>query len=494
MSIYQIVAGPGTGKTYTSVSAGMLLSGVLSSKSGATKEQQIIYTTLTSEIPQSKSIIYLAHTNTNIAQIKSRLPPDTKVQTFHGAGMSALIRMHGYQKPVNNRMDGFIADITGSSFARLPFKDRVAWNGCKKIVSLLKQEWKEPTPDNLIYLKMKYPELLNYTIPEDWQIRCSDLLARSLHPNKCLEYSDMTWLAAKRLRGPMYDTAIVDESQDLGGATFELAIRLARNILCCGDPNQAINAFSGSDEDIFDHILDISDANFPLKTTFRLPPNLITKANRIKPNSVLPGPNKIPGIEENISYTTFIKKLSVLPPLTTTDPPHLNTITIARTNAPLITLALSLQKHGIKSKLANKELPDRLIAQLKHLGINSNLSNLSASLSEHLERTQRRGSSVLTMITQDYNECILQLAATCTSLPELHKQIKQICTPQPNCPHHLFTTIHGAKGLEAENVFILNPPVEHPLANQNPIGRLQETNVKYVAYTRSRANQYYVCQ
>src|SRR5699024_6399730 len=110
------------------------------------------------------------------------------------------------------------------------------------------------------------------------------------------------------------DLGIVDESQDLSSCMYEFLIRLCKNLLFCGDPNQAIGAFMGADEAMFQRIIDTSDAVFPLKTTFRCPPNIITKANRLIANSVLPGPNKIPGREENIGYQKYCEKLAGLSP------------------------------------------------------------------------------------------------------------------------------------------------------------------------------------
>lgn len=60
-------------------------------------------------------------------------------------------------------------------------------------------------------------------------------------------------------------------------------------------------------------------------------------------------------------------------------------------------------------------------------------------------------------------------------------------------PDVLLSTIHRAKGLEAERIFLLNPD-EMPLkwSNQQAWELEQEYNIKYVALTRAKHELYLV--
>lgn len=493
MSIFQIDAGPGSGKTYTSIMTGMYLTDFLTRyPSNATKEQEVIYKTLKAEIPKPKKIAYFAHTNTIVDELKTRLPTGSQVNNFHSAGLSLLTRTFGYQALARDRLDGFISDLTGQNLRRLPYKDKSEWIAAKKITNLLKQEYLDPTEDNLSYLKAKYPDLTLYSIPKDWSHRADQLLKKSLHPNKKVDYIDMVWMAAKHARRPIYDLGIVDESQDISKTVYVLLTRICKHLICSGDPNQAIMAFTGACEDIFQQIVEVSDGVFPLKTTFRCPPNIITKANIVIPKSVLPGPNKIPGREENISYNTFIDKLSNLDPTCTVNGKRkLNTLVMCRTNAPLIALALPLLHRRVPVKLADKDLPARLKGHLKKAKATT-IGALEHRLTAYADSIRRRNNPLLDLITEDFNSSLLQLAHNCSSIKELEEKITVVCTPRPNQEAHLFATIHKAKGLEAYNCFIINPPIQSPLANQTEIGRLQETKVEFVAITRTMDNLYWV--
>lgn len=489
MSIYQIDAGPGSGKTTTAICAGVIMGGNTPYPRNSTQEQITIYRTLKQELPATRSIAYFAHTTTIRDELKARLPAKTPIFTLHGAGQSQLIKMFGFQQLNRNRMDKFIEEITGQNIFRLPFKESRHWVGVKFIVNLLKQEFLDPTEDNLDYLKQKYPDLHLQSIPSDWVVRAEDLLLRSYHPNKCVEFNDMIWMAAKHIRRTTYKLGIVDESQDLSASMYELLIRMCDHILFCGDPNQAIGAFMGADEAMFQRIICSSEAVFPLKTTFRCPPNIITKANRLIPNSVLPGPNSIPGEEKNIGYQQFCDKISSLSPRT--EDGKLNTLVMCRTNAPLIVLALLLNQKGVPCKLADKDLADKLIKQLKSFKVKT-IAQLEPALDNYVINMKNRNNPMLLMMAEDFSEAIRLLSSGCSTILKLEERIKKVCTPSTK-DAHLLATIHKSKGLEANYTFIVNPPVEHPLANQNPVHMKQEKHVHFVALTRTKRDLYWVC-
>lgn len=492
MAIYQINAGPGSGKTHTSTLTGMMISGLILSPPGsATDEQRVIYSTLTSELPQTKKIVYLAHTNTVKDTLKKRLPKGTKVYNFHGLGMMELKKLFGYQARNFNRTDEFIAKIIGRPLNTLPFKELFAWVAVKNVVRLLKQEWKEPSHDSLAYLRIKYPELSLQSIPEDWIERAKKLFALSLIPNGKLEHEDMIWLAAQKVKFQSYDVGIVDESQDVSASSYQLLIHTCKSLLFCGDPNQAIMAFAGGDEKMFNHITDMSDAVFPLKTTFRLPPNFVTNANRLIKGSVLPGTNKIPGEEASITFSTYLDKMSNLnPTITEGTSSTLNTLTVSRTNAQLILAGLSLSQKNIPVNISDRNLGNILTRKIDKLKLQS-LDNLQSKLESYLDRIRSKSNSMLLMLEEDFCECLLNLSHGCSTIKALKEKIAELCTPNTS-DAHLLTTIHGGKGLEAYNVFILNPPIESPLAKQNPIAAIQEINVHFVGITRTKKNQYWV--
>ena len=93
----------------------------------------------------------------------------------------------------------------------------------------------------------------------------------------------------------------------------------------------------------------------------------------------------------------------------------------------------------------------------------------------------------------DTIETIFALADGCNTIDELKERIKIVFSDEVQGV--TFSSIHKAKGAEAERVFILQPDlIPHPMAlksgNQESIQ--QEYNIKYVALTRSKSELYFV--
>ena len=85
---------------------------------------------------------------------------------------------------------------------------------------------------------------------------------------------------------------------------------------------------------------------------------------------------------------------------------------------------------------------------------------------------------------RDQAETLLCILDHCEQDPKkIAFQIEKIFTD--NVEGIVFCTIHKAKGLEAKNIFILNPELlPHPMAKRDWQIE-QEMNLKYVAITRS---------
>jgi superfamily I DNA/RNA helicase len=82
------------------------------------------------------------------------------------------------------------------------------------------------------------------------------------------------------------------------------------------------------------------------------------------------------------------------------------------------------------------------------------------------------------------------LSEGCTTIRELQDKIDAIFSD--DAEGVVFSSIHKAKGLEAERVFILHPELmPHPMAKQD-WEQVQERNIEYVAITRTLSELIYV--
>jgi superfamily I DNA/RNA helicase len=88
---------------------------------------------------------------------------------------------------------------------------------------------------------------------------------------------------------------------------------------------------------------------------------------------------------------------------------------------------------------------------------------------------------------EDQVETIMAIADGCQTIQGLKSKISS--TFSDDLDGVVFSSIHKAKGLEWDKVYILRPDLmPHPIAND----RQQEENIRYVAYTRSKDKLYFV--
>jgi superfamily I DNA/RNA helicase len=292
----------------------------------------------------------------------------------------------------------------------------------------------------------------------------------------------MVWLAAKKIRKPIYQYGIVDESQDNSAMTFALLQASCENLMFFGDPNQAINAFAGADHMMFEKIENMADFTFPLKQTFRCPPAIVRRANEIRPGGVLEGPNKADAKIANIEHSLMQRMLIDLPPR--------DVLIVARTNASIISAALRLLTGDpyVDCHIPEKDLYKSTVKYIESLYPKS-MDQLYDRLEEEKEKAAGMRNTIAAMNILDRCISIEYFMEQSDDLEDLFHNMAKVLQRKTG---HKLLTLHSAKGLEAKNVFILNPPVEHPLALQNPISAEQEYNLHFVGITRSSLNLYYV--
>ena len=122
----------------------------------------------------------------------------------------------------------------------------------------------------------------------------------------------------------------------------------------------------------------------------------------------------------------------------------------------------------------------------------NDLNALSSKLQDYLKRNERARNPIWSFICRDKVSCIKQYMNEVSTYSALLSLIEDAV--KPNKAGFKFTTIHKGKGMEAENVFIINSPIEIQEAMQHPIAREQEINCHFVALTRSALNLYWLTQ
>lgn len=486
-----ISAGPGCGKTHTLVDSYLFYRtanpAMWLSRFENTEEQATIYEWCRSNFPKEGEkhlpAIYMAYNTEIVKELTKRVHKDCEVRTHHGWGYKVIQKHYGYV-PVNERAGEILVEkITGQSLVHN--KNRFAWITTLRFVDKLKEELLDISQENFYLLQMKYSDLAPYKIHQDMCQQAGELIRASKQVDRRIgiTYADQVWLALFLLNKPWYPIGFVDECQDLSPARLALSFKLCEHLAFCGDENQAINAFSGADPYSISRIRELVDLELTLKTSFRLPPNHAENANQIRPTAqVRPLPGKEPGKMDRINASDILDWA--------TNNLENNPLVVCRYNAPLVKLALLL----IKQQIPCKTLGDTLAKSLKNTVKNRNardLDDLLIKLEKFEQRCLETGDELAKQATTDKMDCIRYILRSCTTLGDFDHIVDQLLLPPKGSKFVKLSTVHKAKGLESSIVGVLNPPVPSDRA-KTTIQKEQETNINFVAQTRSKKDMYYI--
>jgi superfamily I DNA/RNA helicase len=102
-----------------------------------------------------------------------------------------------------------------------------------------------------------------------------------------------------------------------------------------------------------------------------------------------------------------------------------------------------------------------------------------------LERLYSQGKDNQALALEDKKDCIMIFVDKATTVGGIIEEIKRVFDGNDN-GEIMLSTVHKAKGLEADNVYILaTERMPHPK------GGNEENNICYVAITRAKKNLFY---
>jgi DNA helicase-2/ATP-dependent DNA helicase PcrA len=299
----------------------------------------------------------------------------------------------------------------------------------------------------------------------------------------------MVWLPHRLGVAPdQFDLLLVDEAQDLNRAQQSLALAASAvgRLVPVGDRNQAIYGFSGADCDALPRLTNLLDdagdrgcRTLPLTVTWRCPTSHVGLARRIVPDL-----EPAPGAAEGEVRTASLKEIAraVQP----------GDLVICRKNAPVVSLTYRLVLAGVPAVMRGRDIGKgllSLIARLKPADVPDLIAKVEDYREKEERRLERRNAAASAFeALEDRCNCLGQLAAQAESLDALGRFIRQVFDDaQGPGAAVVLSSVHRAKGLEAETVYVLDPK-SLPLVRRDsrPWERVQERNICYIAATRSK--------
>lgn len=410
------------------------------------------------------------------AELATRLPPTVPACTLHSLGFAAVRRTFGNVAVDENKLRKLAQSLAPDAYPSV----RIA---AEQLARLCKYTLCGTTPEDLDTLVEHYGTEVDDRDRTKVYKLVGRLIEQSAAQTAVVDYDDMVWFPARHgLQPDSFGLLLVDEAQDLNRAQQSLAKAAVPSgrIGFIGDRHQACYGFTGADTDGLPRLTkELSATVLPLTVTWRCPALHVELARQIVPE-LEAAPNAIEGevATDNLKGIAA----SVRP----------GDLVIARKNSPIVGLTYRLVLAGVPALMRGREI-GRGLVQLIHRLKPASIGDLIDRIEEHRDKEERRLRRKDAPASQhdalnDRCDCLGQLASQVTSLDQLEEFItsKFDDNVKPGeCV--VLSSVHRAKGLEADNVFVLDPG-SLPLVRRDSKAwqRTQERNLVYIAVTRAK--------
>jgi superfamily I DNA/RNA helicase len=432
------------------------------------------------QLPSWWRVVYAVFNKKIQTAALERMPKHVNVRTTHSLGFADVQKYAGHKVEVDeDKVKKIVKRLISDTWEA----ERHLISTVCSIISKLKNTLMEPTIDSILYVSERWGVELNGSLP-----RVVDLTQSAMRLSNrdlwTVDFDDMIYLPVK-LRMPIrqWDVILGDEVQDWNKAQLQYLQRALKPdgfCLVVGDSNQSIYGFRGADTEAMDRIkAELNAMPMPLSITYRCPKLHVKFINALFPSIPFEAaPNAIEGSIESVSEIQFLDQVAEVD----------GSMTLCRTNAPLVRPVLALLKRGVKAFIVGRDIGKNLINLVKKFkkeDIAEMLEELMAYEAIEKAKLLKQEKAIAAQMLMDKVDAIIALCDGLKTVTQLADRINQIFDDE-NGEGRMFSTVHKAKGLEAETVFILEPQLmPHPMA-QKDWELQQEDNIAYVAYTRSK--------
>ena len=479
----------GTGKTSTIVWSVESLYGQMPEAIQLSKQQQAIM----KEIKQGtspESVCFAAFNVSTRDTMEKKLSdvPNCDVTTMHSLGLSTIRAHNGkkrkYTKVNKWKTNNLIEEIHDGVQCRVLYRKYPGYvQAVKRLAQLCKYtspESEKVSKEQMLSLVAKYSVDLSNEEERIFETT-QRVLELAKEKTTVVDFDDMIWLPnVLRLPIPKYELLLVDESQDLNTCQQFLALKAGERIAVVGDEHQAIYGFAGADTESMSTMASMLSARdgletLPLTVTRRCGQAIVEEAKEIVPEfEAHPSTGDGEVCYEDLEYICAREGSKMI---------------LCRINAPLIREAFVLINAGVSVKVLGDDIRGSLIGLINMLKPD-NVNDLVHKTHEYEDKMVRKirktkYSESACIAIQDKCSCLRTFCNYADSIREVIDAINELFDEEKRSMIVL-SSIHKAKGLEADNVYIIKQELlPHPLA-KSPWQVKQEMNLKYVAITRAK--------
>lgn len=431
-------------------------------------------------IPSNQEVVFVAFNKHIAVELSKRAPSHVKVSTYHSLGYQACRETWGNVQMNEDKVDRILESVL----------DKYMWKhsfpAIRQLVSLVKANLTGTSKEELDEIATHYGIELNGDADTIFAAVAA-VVDRCAKDTKVIDYDDMCWLPVYHdIKMKQYDFLFVDEAQDTNKVQIALALKSIKDsgrVVAVGDRFQSLYGFRGADVDAIPNLIENLQAEtLPLSITYRNPKLVVNLVNQKFPNIPLEAAEWAKDGE--IITVSYERALIEFAP---------KDMVLCRTNAPLVEPAFDLIRRGIKAIIRGRDIGKGLIALIRKMKAET-VEDLLIMLNDYkvreVERLTRVDKGTMAQSVADKVETIYALSDGAKSITELEDKIDNIFSDENEGV--VFSSVHRAKGLEAENVYILRADLmPHKMAKQD-WEKQQERNIEYVALTRTLSRLIYV--
>lgn len=472
---------------------------VISASAGAAKTTTLI--NCMRFIPSGKKVLFVSFNKHIAEEINQKVSnPDAMARTCSSVGYEIcrengvavgenVVNNEKYDDYIRNNIETLTAygEIKSLSHAKGTYIKNIRQlvDLCRYTLSFKEREIKE--------LAEKY----GIAIIRDEIPVCRKILIWGKDNTDVIDQTDMVWLPSVlnlNTKWLLKDFIFIDEAQDISLAQQELIMKCANRgarIIAVGDKNQQINVWCGSDEQAIEKFLEMPGTKtLPLPICYRCGKNIINFANNFSSDKMIAPEWAIDGeIVRNVSIGEIRSGDMVL----------------SRNTAPLVELQQKMLRINKKVFIQGyKEIQQdilRLIESTDAKVIDAACLTQNGLFPMLYKRLLNEIDKLMSIFNIDESEAISN--ASVLLLYDNIKAIKVLSEGVDNVEGLkdkvniifngdkedaiLLSTVHRAKGLEADRVFIYQPSIlENNRLAKKDWEIATERNLQYVAYTRPK--------
>lgn len=456
---------------------------VVQAVAGSGKSSTIVW--ITNGLSKDVSWIMTSFGRFSVRDLKSKSIYKDNIRSYNSFGYMGVRKAYPGVIFDEEKIDKIIAGKTEDKYIKWPVK---------KLVSMVKNLALRNPPDDTLYsISKEYDiDLKDDEGFYDYRDRVFDLahycLDKSFQMKEMVDFDDQIWFPIhdENIVMPQLDLLLCDEVQDTNRAQMlmvQKAIHKDSVLIGVGDEKQSIFAFRGADDTAMPKLVKHFNADtLPLSISWRCSQAIGEWVNKTFPDMVFNvSPNAVPGAIRNIDFKNITEQAGV------------GDMIVSRVNAPLVPIAFKYLRRGIKVTIQGRDIGKSIVSLIrkqKAFDIQTLFRKLSDFKDKESLKFMELNKPHKVVDLEDKISTILALSEGASTPDDIIRRAESIFSDEVDGV--LLSTVHRAKGLEANNVYIVRPDLfPHPKATSETDLK-QESNILYVAGTRGRSDLVWV--